>query len=385
MQVKSWAGCGSMVLLLLCTAAHAQSSVTLYGLFDEGINFTNNAGGASAVQMRSGDVTGSRIGIRGQEDLGGGYSAIFKLENGFNPNNGAFGQGGLMFGRQAYVGLSSDRLGTIMLGRQYDPTVDMFSGLTAGGTWGGDVGAVPFDSDNTDLDFRINNAIKYVSPTFAGFSGEAMYAFSNTAGGFAANRVVSAAGQYQNGGLTAAVAYMRIDKPGMGSSGALTSDSIFTGAMEENIDAGIGYKFDKANVAFAYSHAKVGGPTGNEYLSGSLTPANGGSWTSWQFDNFQINGQYFFRPNVWLGASYTYTLGKLDSTAGNYSPKWHSVALTLGYDLRKSTTFYLQAAYQHVQSANTGTQFDDAQFEASAGPSSTANQVVTRAAIIHRF
>jgi predicted porin len=372
-------------MLLLCTAAHAQSSVTLYGLFDEGINYTNNAGGASAVQMRSGDVTGSRFGIKGQEDLGGGYSAIFKLENGFNPNNGELQQGGRIFGRQAYVGLSSDRFGTVTLGRQYDPTVDMFSGLTAGGTWGGDVGAVPFDGDNADYDFRINNAVKYVSPTVAGFSGEALYAFSNTAGGFAANRVVSAAGQYQNGGWTAAVAYIRIDEPGMGSSGALTNDSIFTGAMQENIDAGIQYKFDKANVAFAYSHVRVDDPTGNEYLSGSLTPANGGTWTSWQFDNFQINGQYYFKPDFWLGASYTYTVGKLDTTAGNYSPKWHSVALTLGYDLGKATTLYLQGAYQHVQSAHTGTQFDDAQFEASAGPSSTENQIVTRAAIIHHF
>jgi predicted porin len=372
-------------MLLMCTAAHAQSSVTLYGLFDEGINYTNNAGSGSAVQARSGDVTGSRFGIKGQEDLGGGYTAIFKLENGLNPNNGQAQQGGAMFGRQAYVGLSSARFGTLTLGRQYDPTVDTFSNLTAGGTWGGDVSAVPFDGDNADYDFRINNAIKYVSPTFAGFSGEAMYAFSNTAGGFAANRVVSAAGQYQNGGWTAVVAYMRIDNPGEGTSGALTTGAIFTGATQENFDAGIQYNFGRANVAFAYSHVKVGDPTGNEYLSGSLTPANGGTWTSWQFDNFQINGQYYFKPDVWLGASYTYTLGKLDTTAGNYSPKWHQVALTAGYDLSKSTTLYVQGAYQHVQSANTGTQFDDAQFEAAAGPSSTTNQIVTRAAILHRF
>ncbi len=383
MNKNPWKLC--LPMLLLSAGAHAQSSVTLYGLFDEGINYTNNAGGASAVQMRSGDVTGSRFGFRGQEDLGDGYSAIFRLENGFNPNNGEALQGGAMFGRQAYVGLSSDRFGTVTLGRQYDPTVDTFSRLTAGGTWGGDVGAVPFDSDNADYDFRINNAVKYVSPTFAGFSGEAMYAFSNTAGGFADNRVMSAAGQYQNGGWTAVVAYMRIDQPGLGTSGALTTGAIFKGAMQENIDAGIQYKFDRANVAFAYSHVRVDDPTGNEYLSGSITPANGGTWTSWQFDNFQINGQYFFKPDVWLGASYTYTVGKLDTSAGNYSPKWHSVAMTLGYDLSKATTLYVQGAYQHVQSANTGTQFDDAYFEASAGTSSTENQIVARAAILHRF
>jgi predicted porin len=371
--------------LLVCSGAHAQSSVTLYGLIDEGLNFTNNAGTGQNYKLQSGDVAGSRFGLKGTEDLGSGLKAIFQLESGYNVSNGEQGQDQRMFGRQAFVGLSSDQYGTITLGRQYDPTIDMFSDLTAAGNWAGDVGATPFDNDNTDWDFRTNNSVKYVSPTIAGFTGEAMYGFSNTAGGFANNRLMSAAGQYQMGGLTAAVAYMKIDNPGVGTNGAVTNDTVFTASSQQNIDAAVAYKFSKAMIAFDYSHTSIDDPTANAYLSGSILPTNGGAWTNWKFDNFQLNGQYYFTPVFWLGASYTYTLGKLDTTAGNYSPKWHTVSLMLDYDLSKRTSVYVQGAYQHVQSANTGTQFDNAQILAASGPSSTNNQLVYRVALLHRF
>src|SRR5471030_1989290 len=91
------------------TAAQAQSSVTLYGLIDAGITYTNNQHDHSNWQMTSGQVNGSRFGLRGSEDLGGGLKAIFTLENGFNIDNGKLGQNGLEFGRQAFVGLSSDQ------------------------------------------------------------------------------------------------------------------------------------------------------------------------------------------------------------------------------------------------------------------------------------
>ncbi len=370
--------------LLICGVAHAQSSVTLYGLIDDGIDFTNNARGHSAYQMVSGDVVGSRWGVKGNEDLGGGYSAVFRLENGFNTNTGALGQGGLEFGRQAYVGLSSKDYGTVTFGRQYDPTIDMFSDLTSAGNWAGDFGAHPFDNDNSDWDFRVNNSIKYVSPTFRGFSGEAMYGFSNSTG-FADNRLYSAAGQYQMGGLTAAVAYMKIDNPGLNSSGAVTGGSLFSGSSQQDIDAGVSYKFQKMTVGFAYSHTDVYDPTGSAYLTADATQPAGGDWKSWKFDNFEVNAQYYFQPDFWLGGAYTYTRAQLDSSVGNFSPKYHQVSLMLDYDLSPRTSVYIQGAYQHVVSANTGTDFDFAQTPASAGISSTANQVLYRVAMTHRF
>ncbi len=74
--------------------------------------------------MSSGNLQGSRWGLRGTEDLGGGLKAIFVLENGFNVFNGTLGQGGDELGRQAYVGLPTTQFGTVTLGRQYDSVVD---------------------------------------------------------------------------------------------------------------------------------------------------------------------------------------------------------------------------------------------------------------------
>ena len=98
------------VRLLLCSAlcvasaaAVAQSSVTLYGIVDTGIEYVSHANAAGGHVFRMPGVTGelpSRWGLRGAEDLGGGYSAVFTLENGFNTRGGDLGQGGRLFGRR---------------------------------------------------------------------------------------------------------------------------------------------------------------------------------------------------------------------------------------------------------------------------------------------
>ncbi|OYO27541.1 porin [Janthinobacterium sp. PC23-8] len=106
------------------SAAMAQSSVTVYGLIDTGLVYTNNvnAAGANATKMPS--LTGSfpsRLGFRGTEDLGNGLQAVFTLEQGLSPDTGAMGQGNRLFGRQATVGLKG-AFGTVTLGRQINMT-----------------------------------------------------------------------------------------------------------------------------------------------------------------------------------------------------------------------------------------------------------------------
>ncbi|WP_049017806.1 porin, partial [Burkholderia multivorans] len=130
-----------------------QSSVTLYGVIDEGLNYTNNVGTGHVYEMASGYAQGSRWGLKGNEELGGGLKAVFQLENGFDVNTGRLNQGGRMFGRQAYVGLSSAQYGTVTFGRQYDSVVDYLAPTTANGNWGGYLLAHPFDNDNTDNSF----------------------------------------------------------------------------------------------------------------------------------------------------------------------------------------------------------------------------------------
>jgi predicted porin len=115
---------GSALAIALAAAfgagsAQAQSQVTVYGLIDAALAHTDNvdAAGHSVTKMPS--LTGSlpsRIGFRGTEDLGGGLAAVFTLESGFNPDVGVLGQGGRIFGRQAWVGLRG-RWGMLQLGR----------------------------------------------------------------------------------------------------------------------------------------------------------------------------------------------------------------------------------------------------------------------------
>lgn len=96
--------------LIGASAAQAQSSVVLYGVIDAGVSYVNHAavtgGSKSLFKYDDGVAQGSRWGLKGNEDLGGGLSAIFVLENGFNSGTGTLGQGSRMFGRQAFVGLT---------------------------------------------------------------------------------------------------------------------------------------------------------------------------------------------------------------------------------------------------------------------------------------
>src|SRR6516165_8748961 len=114
--------------------ANAQSSVTLFGIVDSGITYTNNNGGHSSWQATESNEQGSRWGLKGAEDLGGGLKAVFQLESGFNVETGALKQGGRMFGRQAWVGLASSQYGTLTFGRQYNSLQDFVAPLQIGGS-----------------------------------------------------------------------------------------------------------------------------------------------------------------------------------------------------------------------------------------------------------
>ncbi|BAO85776.1 MULTISPECIES: porin [Caballeronia] len=173
-------------LLTFSAVAQAQSSVTLYGRLDAGLEYMSGVptgvgpnggatGSANRFRAESGDWGTSLWGIKGAEDLGGGNRAVFQLENGFNAMNGA-AQGNL-FNRWATVGIANDRLGTVLLGRElfisngiwdFDPfgqSAWSSASLVRGRNW-------PQSSNN----------ISYQSPKFAGFDFYGQYAFSNATG-----------------------------------------------------------------------------------------------------------------------------------------------------------------------------------------------------------
>ena len=125
---RKWKCAGShhlLTVLLLCVAAtaDAQSNITLYGVIDTSLGYTTNNssahGPASEIALGEGELQGSRWGLKGNEDLGGGTKAMFDLESGFMDNNGTFDQQGQLFGRQAWVGLSNSTFGTLLAGRVY--------------------------------------------------------------------------------------------------------------------------------------------------------------------------------------------------------------------------------------------------------------------------
>lgn len=372
------------------SAAHAQSSVTLYGLIDAGIMYTNNvvSGKTSGPlwQATSGNINGSRFGVRGSEDLGGGLKALFVLENGFNVQSGKLGQDSRLFGRQAYVGLSSSQLGTLTLGRQYDSLVDYLAQTTANGNWGGYLLSHPYDNDNTDNSFRVNNTVKYASPDLSGFQFGGTYSFSNSTN-FANNRQYSVGAQYTNGGLLIAAAYLQANNPGTTSGGAIAGpgdDENFDSKRLRIFGGGVNYTFGPATVGFVYTNTNVTQPVSSAYV-GSIALPSGENPSSLKYQNFEVNGKYQLTPSFFVGAQYVYTLSKFDASTGNPEPKYHTFGLMADYNLSKRTDVYLQGAYQKVAGDRTGTVLDDAYIPGSAGVSSSQHQFAFRAAIRHKF
>jgi predicted porin len=172
--------CWGLASLAACAsgASHAQSSVTLYGIIDTGVEWVNNVGAKKSSVVRVPTLTGSipsRWGLKGKEDLGSGLSAVFVLESGFAPSQGTLNQGGRLFGRQAYVGLSSAQWGTLTLGRQYS---QIYWALT-GDTMGPNIYAAA-DLDPYLAQPRLDNAIAY-SFTKSGLTVGATYSLGRDA------------------------------------------------------------------------------------------------------------------------------------------------------------------------------------------------------------
>ncbi|ASW04140.1 porin [Paraburkholderia aromaticivorans] len=372
---------------VFATAAHAQSSVTLYGLIDAGLTYTNNQGGQHNFKMTSGAVNGSRWGLRGAEDLGGGLKAIFTLENGFSIANGTLGQGGRQFGRQAFVGLSSIQYGAVTLGRQYDSVVDYLGPLALTGTqYGGTQFAHPFDNDNLDNSFRINNSVKYQSANYAGFKFGAQYGFSNQAAGFSNNRAYSVGASYNYGPLNVAAAYLQLNNSVTGagaaaalsnSGGAVAGDNTFVAGLQRTFGAGLNYAFGPATVGFVFTQTKLENASG--ISGGAISATKGvGIGNYARFNNYELNGRYALTPALNLAGEFTYTDARLDGV----KPKFEQVGLQAAYSLSKRTDVYLQGEYVHASDlGGTGLGAPIT----GVGMSSTPNQVSATVGIRHRF
>ncbi|MFJ5381546.1 porin, partial [Cupriavidus sp. CER94] len=191
----------------LCAgSAFAQSSVTLYGIVDQSVRFQTNAdaGNHSQTQVTNGAITNSRWGLKGSEALGNNLKAIFQLENGFDPDTGRANQGGRLFGRQAYVGLSGD-FGAVKLGRQYTEGFNLFGDfdpLTIGNY---DNNAWPFFLTQ----FRSDNVVSY-SGSFSGLNVGASYGFGEQAGSMTKGQYWGTRASYDIGPFGIGAVYQEI-------------------------------------------------------------------------------------------------------------------------------------------------------------------------------
>lgn len=260
--------------------ASAQTNLTIYGIVDAGIVYDKNVtAGDKTWRLESGQHSGSRIGFRGTESLGGGLSASFTLENGFNVDTGTLGQGNRFFGRQAWVGLNGG-FGAVKLGRQQTPVynamlaVDPFAINLAGNAQRMFGTGLYF----TDPFLRTDNTISYATPNIAGFTGTLGYGFGEVAGDRSAQRQLVAGVSYVNGPMNVQFAYHDANTftlPG-------TVAALGTGVADLQT-AFIGGTFDfglaKAHLAFANTEADQAGTSrdSRSWLVGASAPIGSGT------------------------------------------------------------------------------------------------------------
>ncbi|KAG0163346.1 hypothetical protein DFQ28_003046 [Apophysomyces sp. BC1034] len=375
---------------LLATGAHAQSSVTLYGIVDAGFAYVHNvrdANGSNAsnlAKFSSGNLSGSRWGLRGIEDLGGGLAALFQLENGFNIGTGTFSQGNREFGRKAVVGLTSATWGTVTLGRQYDPVVDLVQGLTEDNYFGG-VFAAPGDLDNYDNSLRVGNSVKYTSPLISDAQFEALYGFGGIAGATGSGRTYSFGASYANGPLSLGAGYFFADGGTTMANGVRTwngsADTLFNTVINQGFSSAKSiqivrvagqYVVGPATFGIAYSNTQYGPDTLSVFQQ-TANFNNGAAFFNWRFT-----------PALRAGIGYNYT-----ALTGPASAHYNQINLGTAYALSRRTELYALLGYQKASGKTLGANGALASAAASIGSyganSGTDTQTLAIVGIRHKF
>lgn len=395
MSYRGRTSVAGVLLGMLPCVAHAQNSVTLYGIVDVGGVFASNAAGARQYAMTSGVASGSRFGLRGSEDLGGGLKTIFVLENGFAPTTGKLGQNGDLFGRQAYVGLTGN-WGTLTLGRTHSNTYDLVSPLASGPTWaaaGAGFGTHPADLDNLNTTNRINNALKYMSRDVHGLTWGAMYSPGGVAGDLTRNQIVSMAAAYSHGPITLAAGYLDVKNPNFSFWGDKANDSTTANNITSPVIAGFAsantqqalvaassYTLGSTTLGLVYSKTRFSN-LGAVSIAG-LTTAEVAYRGSASFDSGEINVKYQVTPALLLAAAYDYTSG--GKVGGNVGAHYQQINLGADYQLSKRTDVYAVAVFQQAAGTNSTGHAAVAAIN-GATPSSNDKQVVATVGIRHRF
>ncbi|TDN61807.1 porin [Paraburkholderia sp. BL10I2N1] len=334
--------------------AHAQSSLTLYGILDVFAGYqTAKVGGRNtslAVLGNNGELT-SRWGLRGTEDLGGGYRTMFALESGFDPGTGKQQNSYRFFDRQAWVGVGAP-WGELRFGRQNSPmfvysgNMDAFGAATYGSGY----------NNFANWQARVDNDISYISPKLANTQLELHYSVGGQPGTLAGNAVYQAGLQTTQGPVYLALAYLNAAN----ATASVRVQEIMAGG---NVDYGLG----KIYLGFFRANDVISATTGNALSNpaGKYDPTVGpvgnvaGNWHS----TWSLSADYRFTPFLSAGAGYAFI--KDSSSLGNDASQMSAI---VNYDLSKATRLY--GVVSRLNNRNT------AQFK-MAGASITTGSFLT--------
>eukprot|EP01041_Mallomonas_annulata_P032824 gene32824-55369_t len=185
-----------MVLTVVASAsalmaqAQQQSNVEIYGQVGLSVTSKNHqsATDAKLTEMATNTINVSHLGFRGREDLGDGLSALFRLEASMAPDTGLVGKtNGAFFDRQSYVGLNSNRWGSVTLGRQFHALIDRtIRTLDVYQVAPANAHVVPFALYGVNRysgnDNRSNRTIKYRMDRSTGLQAGVSYSVGSVAG-----------------------------------------------------------------------------------------------------------------------------------------------------------------------------------------------------------
>ncbi|CAN5920987.1 porin [soil metagenome] len=342
-----------------CSAATAQSSVTLYGSLDLGPVYVSNVGGAKAKRLTGGTTQPDRFGFRGVEDLGDGLSAIYGLEAGIAPDTGTQINPTKFWNREAKVGLASKTMGTIVLGHLSDALFDYVGKYSNGYNLFNFNLFHPGNFDGLANTSAFDNAIKYISPTLGGVQG-----MLEVAAGEGVGRSTSAGLNYANGPLRAGLAYSRSNRRAHDIAGRAGIKNAlnrkFTPGVMVAMDsvttfgAGAGYSFGAVSVNAAYTQTAI------ELGGASTTPRNIDLGATWRTSDLN-----------WVNLGFSNS--RFDST------RWNTYSLMDLYWLSKRTQIYAQATLQRASGNGAVAAIN------GVGLSSTNRQTVLGIGVHHSF
>lgn len=374
MRQSQYALLGS--LLLACCTASAQSNVTpnvtVYGSVDGGVSVFNDERGGRTTKVETGNRSPDRFGFRGSEDLGGGLRALFQLESGFNLDDGQLKRSTTLFSRYAYVGLASNGAGTLTLGHMPDFMYEYLR-WSSNGFMGSTNFFHPGNLDNQANQFQLDNAIKYETPAWHGFTLGAMNGFGEQPGDFNRARSYSFGLRYVEGPARLGAAYTVSNNRSLGVGPTLGIGSLLGQTLSRGDPSAPGATYTNFNA----DKLTTAGITGS-YRIGRFTPH--AMYTQVKFD---AAGRTATMRNADLGSDIgigaAQTFGVSASTSTLEDRRWSQFNLIDMFRLSLRTTLYWEAAWQRASGEGVHAVIF------GAAPASGQSQRVLRIGMHHLF